>query len=158
MSKPRPKQSDDAVIDEVASLLLPDVMKWLEVDSADEEEKEETVKSLRRAISWDYDGYAIAKNLDDRGWDPDARLVDILDRAGMAALKAHGNLCRKWVLEEGMEGPAVGTVVLFQKKEGVVARNDPDGKALVRVPAMGHVAEGRGCHGVFVPWEEITPC
>lgn len=154
--KNRPKLSDDAVRDAVVEALLESVMQWREIEiCGDAEEKEEVVADLKKALGWDYDGYQIAKNLDGRGWDPDAALVDILDNAGGAARKAHGDLCRAWVAAEKREGPAVGAAVVVQNKAGVVVRNEPDGRSLVRVPELGHVAEGRGCHGVFVPWEEL---
>lgn len=153
---PRPTLNDPEVIAAAARKLAPEVKKWAEDPDVPLAEIE---AELREAIKFHDDGYAIARELG-RQYDPDARLVDILDQAYGAKTDALRALERDWVQANQLQPIPLETKVRWQKKPaagvGIVVNSYPEGKATVMFPSLGHVREGVGCHGFIVNWEELT--
>jgi hypothetical protein len=153
---PRPTLYDPAVITSAAKQLAPAVKQWCE-DSAVTVEEIET--DLAKALKFDDDGYAIAREMDGQ-YDPDARLVEILDQAYGAKTAALRALERDWVQANQLQPLPLESKVRWAKKPaagvGIVVRNDDAGRATVMFPSLGHVRQGNGGHGFIVNWEELT--
>jgi hypothetical protein len=153
---PRPKITDDVIIEAAAKRLLKPVTEWL-AEAGDEDESN-TLEELKAAIKFESDGYDIAKYLDRKGWMPNARLVEILDQAFSAKHSALAEACKAWVIATGAKEIPLETVVLWKKdswpepKEGIVTRNSDEGKSTVTFESYG---QKRGS-GYVIPWEELT--
>lgn len=151
----RPTRRDPAIIEAAAKKLLPEVNEWLK-DGNDEAEDTSTLKDLQGAMRWDEDGYAIAKHLDQDGWSPDSRLVEILDSAAHYIIQAQEEACKVWVAENQLEGPAVESRVTWDRHpehgEGSVVRNDPDGRSAVKFDS-----DTNASRTYLVPWEDLKP-
>lgn len=164
---PRPKRDSEDVIRAAAQGLLPAVMGWLKRNGEDdtESERKEVVDQLCHALKWcDHDGYAIAKELDDDGWAPDAALVEVLDDYPIHRNRAHDSLVAAWLPTSGLTAPAVGswwTCPRESKHPGHVLSNDhKHGTATLCIPALGHTPNPGlrgGTFGYVIPWEELTP-
>lgn len=152
----RPTLHDPEVIAAVARKLAPVVKEWVEDPAVTLAEIE---ADLQQAIKFYDDGYDIARELDGQ-YDPDARLVEILDEAFGAKTDALRALTRDWVQANQLKPIPLETKVRWQKKPaagvGIVVRNDDAGKSTVMFPSLGHVREGVGCHGYIANWEELT--
>lgn len=152
----RPQRRDPEIIQIAAAKLAAVIVKeWID----DGTPVEDVAKDLERAMRWDDDGYAIAKKLDGY-YDPDARLVDLLDQAGHLIRVAHDEACREWVKTVGAEPPAVGARVTCEAPRcagvGEIVVNHPDGRSTVCFPDAGHVKQGSGTHGFVLEWEKLT--
>ena len=152
----RPTLHDPEVIAAAARKLAPAVKQWAENSAVTLAEIE---ADLREAIKLDDDGYAIARELDGQ-YDPDARLVDILDQAYAAKSDALRALERDWVQANQLQPIPLETKVRWKKKPaaglGIVVGSYPEGKSTVMFPSLGHVRKGVGCHGYIANWEELT--
>jgi len=154
---PRPARNAPEVIAIAAEKLLPDVMEWR---GKGDYYQDKILNSIKKAIRYETDGYAIAKSIDDNGvLEPDSELVEILDQASSYLHTAFSELCTEWVNQNNLTGPAIGAKVTCTKYskegQGEIIRNDKDGRSLVYFEALGHVKEGQGCHGIFIYWENL---
>ncbi len=153
---PRPTLNDPEVIAAAARKLAPAVKQWVEDSAVTLAEIE---ADLRDAIKFDDDGYAIARELDGQ-YDPDARLVEILDQAYCEKTDVLRALERDWVQANQLQPIPLESKVRWQKKPvagvGIVIGNDDAGHSTVMFPSLGHVREGGGCHGYIANWEELT--
>ena len=153
----RPLRNAPQLIHNAAELLLPDVMQWLN----DASKPEHVLDDLKLAIRHETDGYAIARSIEQNTQiTPDSELVEILDRAGSCLRTAYFNACAAWVVENNLTGPAIGAQVkcspIRNEVTGEIIRNTTDGRSLVYIEAHGHVKEGLGCLGTYLPWETLT--
>jgi len=149
----RPKLNDDAVIALVSNELSTDVADWV----GSQENLKEIRHDLTRALKFSsLDGYDLAKRLD--YYDPDTELVNILDDADSMMYSAYNIICRKWVSDNGLVGPEIGTIVdcILKNIKGEVVNNYDYGQSSVFCESLGHVREGLGTHGVVVNWEDLT--
>lgn len=143
--KPRPQRHSKEVNAKVAELLWPKVLTWLEGDDA-------SIKDVVDAISFNHDGYAIARNLEHSSWNPDSHLVEILDQTEHFRYRVLKDLSTLWVKENNLKGPAIGSKVNWSKgpggatKDGEVTENHEDGKSSVKFHSSTY----------YVPWEEMT--
>lgn len=99
----RPTIYDEAVIVETVEHMLPEVLGWLE---ADEKEGKEISEQLVNVLqdSYEYDGYKLAKKLDDDYmWSSDAELVEILETVSNAIFAVCTQQTNKWVLENNIK-------------------------------------------------------
>jgi hypothetical protein len=144
--KTRPQRYSKEVNTKVAELLWPKVLTWLEGEDAD-------IQDVVDAVNFNRDGYAIARELDHAGWDPDADLVDILDQAEHFRYEVIKKLSTLWVKENNLQGPVIGVRVSWangpkgRTEGGEVTDNHEDGRSSVKFPS------GRT---YYVPWEEMT--
>lgn len=143
---PRPQRYSKEVNAKVAELLWPKVLTWLEGEDAD-------IQDLVDAVNFNCDGYAIARELDYDGWDPDSDLVEILDQAEHFRYGVLKDLSILWVKENNLQGPAIGSRVNWPKgpkgatEGGEVVENHEDGKSSVKF------CQART---YYVPWEDLT--
>lgn len=116
---PRPRQHDDAVIEKAIDRLLPAVLKHLDINpSSTDPDDLDYIKDCRNDLikSADDDGYAFARNLDHKSWDPDAELVDILDSYGTYLYAARQEAVKAWVKEVNPQPLyTVGTKVRYKR-------------------------------------------
>ena len=134
------------------------------------EDRNLTIRDLAEALEYHEDGYELAKELDGP-YAPDAALVEILDSASHLISSAHTVACEKWVVESGLKGPDVGTRVVSTKRhyqdagEGIVVRNNKDGRSTVSFPKLGHVGHleekirsGKVSQhiGAIIEWESLN--
>lgn len=153
----RPTIYDDGVRKAVVEALAPVVVAWL----GDGSEVEDVATDLEDAFYgvYDWDAYRLARALENAGWEPDEGLVNELGRAHMEAIKAHGDLVRKWVEAEGLKPThAVGDRVKTKRGlEGEVTRVDTSlARYLVFSEKEGHVRSGPGTHGTYVDFEDLV--
>jgi NOL1/NOP2/fmu family ribosome biogenesis protein len=151
---PRPGRHDPAVLDAAAERLWHDVRRWLVACG----ENDAAVLSARRQdvreCIGSSNGYQFARSLDDRGWEPDAALVEILDRAAKYRIEARDEAVRAWVREHRIAlSLPVGTRVRVRwgdhMIEGAIDNLYPhDATYSVSQP---------GEHGKEVPAEDVTP-
>lgn len=166
--RPRPTANDDAVRRVAAKRTLDMLIKegWF---SGDEPQDDDDRKVLETDLvmclrTWG-NGYEVAKNLEDRGWDPDAQLVDLLDANPLD--DALREAVQAWVLEQGITPKLkVGDVARIKVNwpprnappspdgfyEGVIERvEEKTAEYIVRVAEHGHGPGG----GYVLPFERV---
>jgi hypothetical protein len=129
----------------VAKRLLPEVLKRLSQAGGEpypEEETPSVLKELEGAITYQDDGYAIARNLD--SWDMDADWVEFFDRKviGLAS-QVKDEMEEAWMLEPDAPQPT------FQVGDWVVYREE-----FLRKEVIGLITEyhpKRGLYTIVVP-------
>jgi hypothetical protein len=170
----RPKVTDDRVLDTAAKRLITDVLVWLRDEShtpPDADTIEAYTREIRESLenAPSFDGYAIARQLEHEGWDPDSALVEILDRAGPAVNSAHEEVCAEWYKTLGKEAWPIGTKVkhlpvsMFKRPSHnlvgeIVSEVSRSGKYTVRFPQLGHIVSGSGACGTtgfILSFEEL---
>jgi len=153
----RPTWNDPAVIKATAERLLPEVLGWLVSQGPREADDGSVMRELEWGLGGYLDGYAIAKRLD--SWDPDAELVGILDGASRHSLEALDDAIAAWVRDNNVTIPlVVGDLVRNARGrwDGEVIDLKPEtAEVLVYCAALGHVREGFGARGVYVPFEQL---
>jgi hypothetical protein len=133
-------------------------MQWL---GNGDEDLLEVLATLKLAIRYEIDGYAIAKSMEDNSFiEPDAELVEILDQTSSYLHTALSEVCTEWVNQNNLTGPAIGAKVTSswhpEAGTGEIIRNDKDGRSVVYFEALGHVKKGLGSYGTFINWEYLT--
>ena len=166
----RPTIHDPAVIKVAATKLLDDVLTWLNDGgdttdfNEDEEAKKDTLEQIEQAIvsAISDDGYAIAKELDGDGWDPDTRLVEILDHTSGYLREEVRRMSAVWFEEQGLERIPNDTKVKSKQrgdtkgKIGTVTDFHKDGRYTVNFPELGHVKPGTpGVNGTILDHENL---
>ena len=166
----RPTRNDPSIAAKAAEKLLPKVLEWMReddgVDDAEIPDIQQQIEQVLRDTSMSGDGYELAKELEDSAfWSPDSRLVEILDHAGSYESEAVDELVAAWLVANQMQPMrCVGEAVQYSSGAGRPVKTYPGtitsidsarGYYVVNVPALGHVLEGVGTHGTYVPWENI---
>lgn len=163
---PRPKRFDPEVEARHVKLIEPSIKKLLaESSHSPEDDLDSVMKDVARAMRYASDGYRVAKSLEDAGWDVDTSLVATLDSLVFERTTALAELEAKWVKDSGAVIPfTLGQSVRITAKDspkshgqvGEVAKVYPKhARVLVRVPALGHVREGNGTHGLVLNVEDV---
>ena len=161
----RPMRSDDFVIKKAAELMLPDFLEWLGEDAQDTEYELKTlIEVFDRAF--DFDGYEMAKLLDEKHYGSNTELVDVMSNAYRKVDEAHRNAVSEWIRAYNIQPQlAVGDVVPCSRKVHgqpaqelsgeITAIDTKQAKYTIFVASLGHVKEGLGTHGFVVPFEDI---
>lgn len=157
----QPSTRDDAVLQWVALKLMPAIKAWLGKDNMDtDDELTEAIKSVLED-SYDWDGYALAKEFDSQGWSSDAALVDVLSSADHYLYTARNAIVEEWVKAHDVtpKFKVDDAVMVRQGDEGINAgaagKQIPKGTALngvidsirghtytVTIAELGHVRSG----------------
>lgn len=157
MSTPRPKGTSLEIRKEVAKRLAPDVHRWIQGDTDIADIEADLTNILELGAM---DGYELAKEIEDKGYCPDANLVEILDNARSYQYDILKKAQVARVSENNLTPIPLETKVKwlsrFPDDIGIVTNNYPDGKSSVFYESKGHVRTGVGSHGFIVPWEELT--
>src|SRR4051794_26807120 len=82
--RPRPERYDKAMCTAAAQALMPDIEQWIG-ESIGDADRERLVRLLSRHCG--EDAYAIAREFEHEGYEPNAELVDILD--GLSTYAVH---------------------------------------------------------------------
>jgi hypothetical protein len=90
-----------------AEVLLPRVIEWIACDSPPTESEAAEIKAqIAEALDhYDTDGYKLAKELESKGYDSDAWLVEILDDTSHIMREEHKKLVKQWVIDQKIEPP-----------------------------------------------------
>ena len=124
------------------------------------------MEDVERAMDLESDGYRIAANLEDCGWNADAKLVEVMHDLVSERSDAHRRIVRDWVRAEGIrQAFAVGDRVVFESRknrpaevDGEIIKIDAEqGYYLVFIASEGHVRKGIGTLGTYVPFEDVRP-
>lgn len=106
-----------------------------------------------------FSAYETGKRLEEHGWPVDDEFLQALDDYFSHTHTAHREAVANWVARNAIvahhtEGDFVRWTDRRGTHEGVVAGIDrKHATYTVRVPALGHVAEGVGTHGVVLAFE-----
>lgn len=153
---PRPTIHDEEIVKKAAEKLANKVSEWLKDDLT----VEEAIEDIYKAIRFNDDGYAIARNLETQGWSPDMELVEILDNASCYILNTLKKAEEIWVKESGLQPFPIESLVKWTRKPaygvGIVISNHSDGKSTVMFESQGHVRQGTGTHGFVIEWEALV--
>lgn len=96
----RPTQHDDAVVDAAVTTFIEFVRRQLHGFEDLDTEDAETRRQVRDAITMHLDGYEIARELEDVGWEVDAEFVDMVDVWWVS--DALRSATAAWVTEQGI--------------------------------------------------------
>lgn len=127
---PRPLQDSEEVRKRAVNRILPKILAWNQGHFDEEKIQEDFLHILR--YTYDFDGYALAKRLDEsRGWTPDSHLVEVLDNFAFDVLEAYEEIVREWVRAHDLQlslkvGDPVSCKVNNLPCEGVVTGLNPD--------------------------------
>jgi hypothetical protein len=163
--KVRPTNHDKEVKLLVIEEILPVILVWFNDNKDNDNNVEEITKDLMDKIEPYKDGYKIAKDLDDRGWDSDSELVDILD--GLDFYTPLDKLTLMWIQANNIKPKFnVGDKVRVKSRlirstsnkefyDGEITKIDPAGKYVVFIEEVGHVRSGNGSHGSYINWGNV---
>ena len=93
-SKPRPQPDHPDIVEQIADDFGRKLCNWANEPDRLEEHKAYVRETLLR--STETDGYALAKNMDNDGWLPDAELVEILNDLQSAKKRIYYNNLIQW--------------------------------------------------------------
>jgi hypothetical protein len=127
----RPSRFDSKVMRSTARSLLPNIAPAIGVHLHDRNEYEEVLDELYTVLLDaftvdDLDGYQLASKLgNDLNWDPDAKLVALLDDAQYHNKRCHDQAVIDWVTHNNIKpkfkvGDKVVVTINGQKEQGVV--------------------------------------
>ena len=155
----RPNKFSDEVDIEVAKKLLPKVTSWLNENGDHDNDHEEVLRDIARAVNLGHDGYNIARDLHRSGWCPDANLVDILDDVDFYRRAITEKMEEAWVAENKLTGPTEGTTVSWPKSpshlsglSGQVQRNTACGRSYVSFTTQ---TTTNAPVVYIIPWEDL---
>ncbi len=132
---------------------------------------EEVAEDLADVLHED-DGYRLARALEEKGWDPDARMVEVLDGAGSLKYDVNRDAVRAWVMANNINPPLeCGAMVRFSIRHvdhsGEIVRIDlENARYVVFCAALGHLREGTpeyenkvrnggASSGVYLNYEDV---
>ena len=152
MSRPRPSERDL----DIRRLAAIDICKDL-----DEEVNETNIASIARALRSGDDGYQLAREMDDDGWEVDEGTVGILRGASYHLRDHHRTAVRAWVAETNPVNPvplgemaALTGGVFGEGRQGKVVKINAD----LATSTVSEAAKGHGENGGWVmPWERLQP-
>jgi hypothetical protein len=113
MQSRRPQPLDKGVLENLVGRLFPDVKNWLEEagevfsDDLEQDLFDELVDLLEKTYTANdarcgWDGYVLARELEERGWTPDGELVAILHDAEALAYSSLREEVVRWVAMNGL--------------------------------------------------------
>lgn len=111
----RPSDNDELFLKLVAEQIYPDVARWL---APDDHDKDSVMDDLVDILSNEQDGYKLAHDLDHKGWDPDAELVEILDGVSHHRHTIESAMTALWVKHHGHVAFPPGTKVKVKAGKG----------------------------------------
>lgn len=130
----RPQLLDQGVLECVASRLFSEVKRWLEdsgedLSARDEQGMFDVLVELLHHRLGQWDGYVLARDLEDQGWTPNSQLVEVLSDSSRLADHCLREEQIRWVHEESLSPKhGVGEEVRFK-----IYENEP--------PLTGRIVE-----------------
>jgi len=106
--KKRPQALDSLVLENVVSRLLPSVRTWLEeqgnvISDKDEQGVFDVLIELLHHQGGRWDGYELARALEDQEWRPDSTLVEILNDSRRTCLHCLREATIRWAADGYVE-------------------------------------------------------
>lgn len=154
----RPKLSDDYIAKAAAEDLLPELMEWAKAGESERANYLADAVEVMKDAAFK-NGYELARELERGGYEPDARLVEILDGAFGLLLTRHRHAIKEWVKGWNISVPwQVGqrARVTYKGKEfvGQITSIRPDEAiCIVTVSELGHESGS----GLVINSESIVP-
>lgn len=162
----RPADYGQEVRDAVAARLLPLLVEWIEAvgEVVTDAEKVVYLRHLEEALRFPpWDGYRLARDLHNVGFDPDANLVESLDAAHGYRYQEHRRIVAEWVKAQAVKlRHEIGDVVKVNDRhvrcEGVVVSLDRvHATYTVRLPEhMQPLKTGMQALGIVVNAEDVS--
>ena len=156
---PKPKHSDDAVIQAAARRIEVVLSEW--DGKSNEGEYMACAVAIAKAARRE-DGYQLAKRLeDDFGIDSDFQLAELLDSEACHAVEeAFRSVLSAWISENKLACPfRLDQSVKHKTKgwTGIVVDLAPHlpGSVSVFVASLGHVRSGLGTNAAIIAWEDL---
>lgn len=160
----RPSLSSDGILRAVAEKVMEQMPTSIGMSNDD-------IEVIELAISNEApvcDEYRMARHLDRHGWDCDMSVIEALSVTSGEVYDALREATKTWVtsnqIKPRLKIGDVAKVMLYEGRgpkkeyEGEVVRIDADlATYTICVPAIGHVKEGVGTHGVLIPYEDLHP-
>jgi len=142
---PRPTFNDDMLV-----LLSEEIGKEICQWNSDGTSLANCVEDARDILKRNHyqNGYDLAKEFEDKGYSPDAQLVEILDSVDYSKIALVTKSVKKWVIEDKIEPPfEILTKVIVQyghkKVEGTITNfHKETAEYLVCIESEGHSIDG----------------
>lgn len=159
----RPNRGNKYVRKAAARAFTPSLQAWI----GEPGREEETANDLFDVAQWGYlDGFRLAKELEAKGYIADTDLVDLMEDFIGLLDDVTRQAVRTWVASNDIRpSRALGeTVTILTWNDsgqrcsyrGIISEvREADARYLVRVPELGHVESGLGCHGFVIDAEDI---
>ena len=164
----RPTRYDVAVIEAASHKVAKQVQEWLhqKCNINDPVELEEIRLSLLDILNYNKDGYEMAKDMEDQGYDSDSALVEIMDSANWVISAEYDKMVEKWMSENSVKPQLkLGDIVKITEKndrfkkdvyEGeIVSIDEKKGEYHVFIESLGHVRKGIGTHSRIFSFEWV---
>ena len=139
----RPSRRDEVVRRRAAEMALREVKAWI---GDMEGESDASLIETLMTVMGGHDGFAIAKDLDDKGWNADAELVELMDRGFVQ--NAEREMVKQWVqclgvkpqyavgdtvtMLRGYNGHNRGVIIEIREDEATYGIHTPDQKETQR--------------------------
>lgn len=163
----RPSYNDPEVLNRAAEMLFARMGDY--GIECDDDAKAGALEEIKHAISCSSDGYERASQLDRKGWNANAQMVEWLDSD--TRIDARREATRDWVKREQLVAQhAIGDLVkiarpAFYKRElpdlpdvldgEIVGIHADDAEYVVFVPALGHKRSEHGPTGLILGFEDV---
>jgi hypothetical protein len=96
---------NDEIVNDLAQIVGKKVFDWCNADGSDDTELEDCVISARKILKYhsNDNGYELAKEFEDEGFNPDAELVEILDFISHDKHDIQSKHIKNWVKENDLK-------------------------------------------------------
>lgn len=164
LGETRPNSGNRYVRKAAAEAFLPSLQAWI----GEPGREEETANDLFEIARWGHlDGYRLAKELEAKGYIANPDLVDLMEDFIGILGDVTRHAVRTWVASNKIRpARAQGEAVTIRtwndsgqrcSYRGIISEvHEADARYLVRVPELGHVEDGLGCHGFVIDAEDIS--
>ena len=158
----RPSIHDEEVVGLAARNL---VAKAVRENEGLEGREHDLIVGVSHAIQYNDDGYDICRSLESDGWEPDAKLVEIMDQAIFEKMDALRMAEAVWAAKEKIVMRfGVREAVSFADRTGawqrgvILSVDERRAKYTVFCEALGHVPQGQnGVSGIILNEEDCSP-
>jgi len=149
---------NDEMLDILSESIGNDLYQWCNGNT----DLEDCIRDCKEVFQWETsNGFEMAKDLEDKGYSPDAELVEIMDYVYAEQSNILEDAVKKWVKENDIEPPIKGqakVMVRYGRKEveGIIAGVYSD-RALYKVciPSEGMTLDGN--RFALIKYEDATP-
>ena len=157
----RPKRNNEEIMSETAKVIAKKVLSWTRQDYFTEED---VIDALCKVLPFSDDGYELAKEMEDEGFDADSELVSIMEGASWELDRQHRKAVKQWVKDNDIrpklkEGDEIHIQVRQRdrtKYDAIIAEvREETAEYMVAVPDLGHIKEGLGTHGYILRYEWV---
>lgn len=158
----RPTRNEEYVIKAAAEELASDLMEWGNAKESEQFDYRDLAAQLVKSAGF-MNGYELAREAERKGWEPDARFVEIVDAAGHLRYSAHNKAVKEWVKGWKITVPfQLGQMVTIKHEDRrvvgkIITIYAETATCTVCCAELGHVESGEGTHGLIINSEDIQP-